>query len=519
MVGLSYPGISQLFVAQLQPPQPGVDRAAVGHLRHRPRHALSRRHPQQRLRHRLGRGAQARRAARRPGLVAEAHRRRRPDLHRQPAAPAADAGHPADDRRQPVLRPGGRRSGHAGAVRPQHQRAGLPRRRVAGRADRRLLRHHARPASPAPTRMHFTLVNGGHTEPLIPAIFHRWMEFLSFYVRKEIPQTPAVAATIVDVLSGDDLQRRPISTLPPDRFTGMTYEEALAAFEAEPPVRVLFESGAGDAAQPGAPDPGFEHSFDSLADPGHRADGLVLRATTARCCPTRPTGDGVDTFIYDPSRSQQTTYTGGSDGIWAAHAAVELAAARRRQRRGLRERSRSPRTRDGRLRQRRSVAALERARRRPAGDALSEIRPDGQENYIQNGWLRASRRKLDEAQSTELRPVPTAPRGRRRAAAAPASSSWPASSCSRSRTRSAPARASASRSKRRAAIAPLWKFEALPADGEVTVDDRPLRGVPVARRAAGRPRHRRSRPAAGVPEPARPALPGPTSETRQPSAD
>src|SRR4029077_18347459 len=38
---------------------------------------------------------------------------------------------------------------------------------------------------------------------------------------------------------------------------------------------------------------------------------------------------------------------------------------------------------------------------------LSEIRPDGKENYIQNGWLRTSRRVLDEAQSTELRPVAT----------------------------------------------------------------------------------------------------------------
>jgi hypothetical protein len=35
-------------------------------------------------------------------------------------------------------------------------------------------------------KLHFTLVNGGHTEPLIPAIFHRWIEFLWFYVRQEI---------------------------------------------------------------------------------------------------------------------------------------------------------------------------------------------------------------------------------------------------------------------------------------------------------------------------------------------
>src|SRR4029079_6809541 len=31
---------------------------------------------------------------------------------------------------------------------------------------------------------------------------------------------------------------------------------------------------------------------------------------------------------------------------------------------------------------------------------LTEVRPDGQEEYVQAGWLRASHRKLDEAQST-----------------------------------------------------------------------------------------------------------------------
>ncbi|WP_162932367.1 CocE/NonD family hydrolase [Solimonas sp. K1W22B-7] len=35
---------------------------------------------------------------------------------------------------------------------------------------------------------------------------------------------------------------------------------------------------------------------------------------------------------------------------------------------------------------------------------LSEVRPDGQEMYIQNGWLRASHRRLDESRSTRLRP-------------------------------------------------------------------------------------------------------------------
>ena len=36
---------------------------------------------------------------------------------------------------------------------------------------------------------------------------------------------------------------------------------------------------------------------------------------------------------------------------------------------------------------------------------ISEVRPDGKETFVQDGWLRASERKLDAAQSTLLEPV------------------------------------------------------------------------------------------------------------------
>jgi predicted acyl esterase len=38
---------------------------------------------------------------------------------------------------------------------------------------------------------------------------------------------------------------------------------------------------------------------------------------------------------------------------------------------------------------------------------LTEVRPDGKETLVQNGWLRASHRKLNPRQSTALNPVPT----------------------------------------------------------------------------------------------------------------
>jgi uncharacterized protein len=42
---------------------------------------------------------------------------------------------------------------------------------------------------------------------------------------------------------------------------------------------------------------------------------------------------------------------------------------------------------------------------------VTEVRPDGQETYVQRGWLRASHRKLDPKRSTTLRPYETDLRG------------------------------------------------------------------------------------------------------------
>jgi predicted acyl esterase len=252
-------------------------------------------------------------------------------------------------------------------------------------------------------KLHFTVVNGGHTEPLIPDIFARWLEFLSFYVRREIPHRGTLDTAVIDAIGGM-IFTSPNLTLPPDRFTSFSsYDDALAAYEAEPPLRVLFESGAGSDS-PGVPYVAFEHSFASWPVPGivatrwYFGDGGTLTSDM-------PTGDGADSFIYDPSRDQLTTYTGNGDGIWAALPAWNweplpdgkaLAYAT------------APLDQDTVMIGSGSVDLwLKATQDVDLQVTLSEIRPDGQEVYVQSGWLRASRRKLDESQSTELRPVPT----------------------------------------------------------------------------------------------------------------
>ena len=92
---------------------------------------------------------------------------------------------------------------------------------------------------------------------------------------------------------------------------------------------------------------------------------------------------------------------------------------------------------------------------------LSEVRADGNETYVQNGWLRASHRKLSCPAVDRARPVPHAPEEGRREASQAAVRARAGPDLSRWRTRSVPGRGSASRSRRRAAIgragpSPRW---------------------------------------------------------------
>jgi uncharacterized protein len=254
-------------------------------------------------------------------------------------------------------------------------------------------------------RAHFSMTNGNHTDPLGPAFFGRWTEFLSFYVREEIPHFPAAGAAVLSVLAEQIFGVKNL-TVEPDRFTdAKSFEEALARFEGEPRVRVLFDNGGTTKAEPGAPYPAFEASFSNWPIPELQPTAWYFAANGA-LVPSAPSNAGADSYLYDPSVSQNTNYHGPSDGVWLANPgwdwqplqegkAVAYATA--------------PLDSDLILAGSGSVDLWLKS---TAADVdlqvtLSEIRPDGNETYVQNGWLRASHRKIDDARSTELRPLQT----------------------------------------------------------------------------------------------------------------
>ena len=110
-------------------------------------------------------------------------------------------------------------------------------------------------------------------------------------------------------------------TLPDDPIQAQpSYAAARAAFEALPPVRILFDNGAGGAT-PGAPVPGFERSFSRFPLPGTRARSCYLAAGGA-LADAEPAAAGVDRFTWSRTARPPTNFTGntagGPNGLWTA---------------------------------------------------------------------------------------------------------------------------------------------------------------------------------------------------------
>ena len=252
--------------------------------------------------------------------------------------------------------------------------------------------------------VHVSLTNGGHIEAVDPENFARWIEFLGLYVAREVPRRPSTAALVLNVAASGIFGVSGLR-LPPDRFAAVTsYDEARAIFEADPKVRVLFENGGG--ASPGAPSPTFIAEFDDWPIPETvptawylGADGTLADAPAA--------GDGADVFVYDTSLTQRVTLPGGGlSDVWRALPPYNW----RRPAAGSAAVYTTPPLDETLVMVGPASADLWLASTAPDVDVqvtLTEIRPDGMEVYVQNGWLRASRRFLDEAASTELRPVST----------------------------------------------------------------------------------------------------------------
>jgi uncharacterized protein len=255
----------------------------------------------------------------------------------------------------------------------------------------------------------FTFTNGVHTDSLDPATFNRWFDFLELYVAQRAPALSAAQRALAPVLYTAALGI-PGVTLPADPLQGQSsYAAALSAFESQPSLRILFDNGGQTGSPAGYPYPAFEQSFARLPIPGTRARSWYL-GPNGSLIATKPVKRASNRFTWDGSARPATDFTGdtgsGPGGLWTATPHYDWA-------------QNPPGTAvsyvTGPLANNTAVVGggalwvwiKASVRNVDLEVTLSEVRADGNEAFVQNGWLRASERKLNLSQSTPLYPVPT----------------------------------------------------------------------------------------------------------------
>ena len=269
----------------------------------------------------------------------------------------------------------------------------------------------------------FTFTNGVHTDSLDFDTYNRWYDFLNLYVAHRAPivnaaihhaAAPAIAQGIWGIPQSSimSMPLDPIQELP-------TYDLALRAFERLPMIRVLMDNGAGkqllSTNDAGNPVPAYELSFDSWPIPStapqmwYFGPGGTMSDASA--------GRGIDRFTWNWKALPLTDYgsnTGGG-GIWGNKSQWDWHWKQNPAGTALSYVS-APLKTDTTVIGAGAVYVWVRSSV-PDVDlqaTVTEIRPDGNETFVQNGFMRTSIRELStdannlfKQRSTLLNPIPS----------------------------------------------------------------------------------------------------------------
>jgi len=250
--------------------------------------------------------------------------------------------------------------------------------------------------------------NGVHVDSLGPSVITRWAEFMNLFVADRIPEVPplilALSGQLYEFLA--DAGALPVEQ---SRFAGYDssqVEQARNEFKQDPRVRLLMDNGAAIPGEPGAIGAAWEMGYGSW--PVEQAEPTNMYLGSNGALSKSKSGQAKQaSYTADPSARPAKTLPGqGEADAWKAQPPYEwepLAAGKGLGWTGPALGSDTiiagPSSLDLYLKSSAKDTDLQ--------VTLTEVRPDGKETYVQNGFLRASHRKLDKKASSADDPVPT----------------------------------------------------------------------------------------------------------------
>ena len=252
-----------------------------------------------------------------------------------------------------------------------------------------------------------TMQNGVHVDSLGPSVITHWAEFMKLFVADEVPEIPSFVLGLSGELYNYLADAGSVPVQQSSLKDSPDVATAMSQFKAENPrVRILMDNGDAVPGDPGAIGAKWEQDYSSwpvkTAKPTtfFLQKGGVLGGKKVK----KPSGA---TYTADPSaRSPQTLIGAGESDAWKAQPPYHwdpIPAGK-----GLGWTS-APLTKDAMVAGPSSLDLWVKssAKNTDFQVTLSEVRPDGNETYVQNGWLRGTHRALDKKLSLPNDPVPT----------------------------------------------------------------------------------------------------------------
>jgi len=256
-----------------------------------------------------------------------------------------------------------------------------------------------------------TMQNGVHVDSLGPSTITRWAEFMNLFTgRGRIPKLSPLVVNASAMLY-NEIASAGALPIQQSRYASMNntptnVATAKADFRKDPRIRILMDNGAAVPGDPGAIGAKWEADFNSWPIKSTKATKYFLGkgGTLSKKKSKKRSSVG---YKSDPSARPAKTLGENAQGdSWLAQPAYNWQPVAAGKGLGFITPALSK---DVFIAGPSSVDLYVKSNKRNTDIqvTLTEVRPDGKETYVQNGWLRASHRALNKKASTAYDPVQT----------------------------------------------------------------------------------------------------------------